>query len=146
MTDKALDAEIAAKAVAPRVSLADIEAMIVGEVYNTADVLILPSKNQRIVHPTNQDYVPIINTQMSLVTICVLVLRNGWTSLGTSACVSPENYDETIGRKVARQKALDGLWPVMGYALLDQQWHAKEIQKGHAAVVAARAGGVGTGS
>jgi len=52
-----------------------------------------------------------------LLTFCVLVLRNGFTVTGESACASPENFDAELGRKIARQNAVQKVWPLMGYAL-----------------------------
>lgn len=57
---------------------------------------------------------------LSLLTFCVLVLRNGFTVTGESACASPENFDAEIGRKIARQNAVNKIWPLMGYALKQQ--------------------------
>lgn len=54
---------------------------------------------------------------LGLLTFCVLVLRNGFTVTGESACASPENFDAEIGRKIARQNAEQKIWPLMGYAL-----------------------------
>lgn len=54
---------------------------------------------------------------LELLTICVLVLRNGFTVVGTSACVAPENFDEALGRQIARTKAVEQIWPLMGYEL-----------------------------
>lgn len=54
---------------------------------------------------------------LSLLTFCVLVLRNGFTVTGESACASPENFDAEIGRKIARENAVQKIWPLMGYAL-----------------------------
>lgn len=54
---------------------------------------------------------------LRLLTFCVLVLRNGFTVTGESACVSPENFDAELGRKIARQKAVEKIWPLMGYEL-----------------------------
>jgi hypothetical protein len=42
---------------------------------------------------------------LGLLTFCVLVLRNGFTVTGESACASPENFDAELGRKIARQNA-----------------------------------------
>lgn len=50
-------------------------------------------------------------------TFCVLVLKNGFTVTGESACASPENFDEEIGRKIARTNAEQKIWPLMGYWL-----------------------------
>ena len=54
---------------------------------------------------------------LSLLTFCVLVLKNGFTVTGESACVSPENFDAEIGRKIAKQNAMQKIWPLMGYSL-----------------------------
>lgn len=54
---------------------------------------------------------------LRLLTFCVLVLKNGYTVVGTSACASPDNFDAEIGRKVARKSAVEQIWPLMGYAL-----------------------------
>ena len=54
---------------------------------------------------------------LKLLTFCVLVLRNGFTVSGESACASPENFDEAIGRKIARDNAMQKIWPLMGYEL-----------------------------
>jgi len=43
--------------------------------------------------------------QGSCLTVCCLTLKNGFTVTGESACASPENYDNEIGEKIARQNA-----------------------------------------
>lgn len=57
---------------------------------------------------------------LGLLTFCVLVLKNGFTVTGESACASPENFDAEIGRKIARQNAVAKIWPLMGYALKER--------------------------
>ena len=54
---------------------------------------------------------------LELLTFCVLVLRNGFTVTGESACASPENFDAGIGRLLARDNAVAKVWPLMGYEL-----------------------------
>lgn len=54
------------------------------------------------------------NTTM---TMCVLTLRNGFQVTGESAAVSKENFDEEIGRKIARDNARDKIWALEGYLL-----------------------------
>lgn len=54
---------------------------------------------------------------LSSLTFCVLVLKNGFTVTGESACASPENFDTEHERKIARQKAVEKIWPLMGYEL-----------------------------
>jgi hypothetical protein len=51
------------------------------------------------------------------VTVCCLTLRNGFNTIGESASASPENFDEEIGRKVAKEKAREKIWPLEGYRL-----------------------------
>lgn len=59
---------------------------------------------------------------LGLLTFCVLVLENGFTVTGESACVDPKNYDRELGQRVARVKALEKIWPLEGY-LLKQRMH-----------------------
>jgi hypothetical protein len=54
---------------------------------------------------------------LSLLTFCVLVLKNGFTVTGESACASPENFDAEVGRKIARQNAVSKMWPLLGFQL-----------------------------
>lgn len=60
---------------------------------------------------------PQVPQSLGLLTFCVLVLKNGFTVTGESACASPENFDAEIGRKIARQNAVQKIWPLMGYEL-----------------------------
>lgn len=57
---------------------------------------------------------------LGLLTFCVLVLQNGFTVTGESACASPENFDAEIGRQIARQNAEQKIWPLEGYRLKQQ--------------------------
>ena len=50
-------------------------------------------------------------------TICRLTLKNGYSTIGESAAVSLANFDEEIGRKVARENARDKIWVLEGYLL-----------------------------
>lgn len=114
MDDQQIESEIQAKGLtAPRVTPADIEANIDSEHYFTAEQGAFAAFEP----PRGSDVVP---PELSLLTFCVLVLRNGFTVTGESACASPENFDAEIGRKIARQNAVDKLWPLMGYALKER--------------------------
>lgn len=53
-------------------------------------------------------------------TICALKLRNGFIVTGESAAASPENYDESIGRKIARDNARAKIWALEGYLLREK--------------------------
>lgn len=98
---------------APRVTIEAIEANIASEHYFTAD-----DGAQGAFTRMDRNFAGIPTPQaLSLLTICVLVLKNGFTVLGQSACASPENFDPEIGRKIAREDAIDKVWPLMGYEL-----------------------------
>lgn len=94
---------------APRVTPADVEANIASEHCFTA---YGGAKYGRITRDEPAD-----SDALKLLTFCVLVLRNGFTVTGESACASPENFDAEIGRKIARQNAVAKIWPLMGYEL-----------------------------
>jgi hypothetical protein len=107
--DDAIEQEIRAKGlIAPRVTPTDIEANIASEHYFTADDGEWGAGRHahKPKHP-----------QLSLLTFCVLVLKNGFTVTGESACASPENFDAEVGRKIARQNAVNKVWSLMGYEL-----------------------------
>lgn len=95
--------ELAAAAVAPRVTTGAIEKNIKSEHYFTA------ADGIRL-HQTPRG-------PLDLLTFCVLELQNGYTVHGVSACASPENYNEEIGKRIARENAVQQIWPLMGYEL-----------------------------
>lgn len=53
-------------------------------------------------------------------TICALTLRNGFIVTGESAAASPENFDEQIGRNIARDNARQKIWAFEGYLLRER--------------------------
>jgi hypothetical protein len=83
--------------------------------------------------------VPGTRRPLDLLTFCVLVLRNGFTVTGESACASPENFDAEIGRKIARQNAVQKIWPLMGYELYGADGETNPITLTKAKVDAFRA-------
>lgn len=104
------EAELKAKAVAPRVTLEHIESLIVGEEYINA------------AHDRYNDD-PIFQ-KLYCLTLCVLVLKNGFTVTGESACASPENYNEDIGKRLARENAVRKIWQLEGYLLRQKLYEA----------------------
>ena len=94
------DDAAAAVAVAPRVTLASIEAKIAREEYAVfGDVL----------------------------TVCVLHTVNGFTVTGESACASPENFNAELGQKFARERSIAKLWGFEGYLLREQLYAAATV-------------------
>lgn len=90
------DAESAAVQKTPnRVTLDSLKAKVVGEEY---------------IHP---ECLPSL-------TICVLLLSNGFTIVGKSAPADPENFNADLGRKFAYEDAIRQMWPLEGYALREK--------------------------
>ncbi|UAW58741.1 hypothetical protein ASO78B_037 [Escherichia phage vB_EcoS_ASO78B] len=116
MTSKGIEQEIQDKgSEAPRVTGQHIEGIIAQEAYFTAEDGAF-GKAIKAKHTGGEiNYQP--HQSLSLLTFCVLVLRNGFTVTGESACASPENFDAEIGRKIARQNAVNKIWMLEGYLL-----------------------------
>lgn len=129
--------------VAPRVTPADIEAAIVSEHYFTAADgfrlhWLIEDHPKHDTRASVYDIASNVNVRsyastcasidatagtpqpLSLLTFCVLVLRNGFTVTGESACASPENFNSEIGRRIARENAVSKVWPLLGYALKEK--------------------------
>lgn len=95
MSESAIENEIQEKGLtAPRLTPAHIEDTIDKEQYHVFE-----------------------GTQL---TVCCLTLNNGFTVTGESACASPENFDEELGRKIARENARNKIWMLEGYLLKEQ--------------------------
>lgn len=102
MNDNSTEEMIQAKGLsAPRLTPADIEATIVDEAY-----YVFPG---------------------TTTTICRLTLRNGYSTIGESAAISLANFDEEIGRKVARENARDKIWVLEGYLLKDKLFKQTQL-------------------
>ncbi len=114
MSDEQIEQQIQAKGLtAPRITPDDIEANIADEYYFTAaDGVCGDDWDKYLNSPMLMNESP-----LCFLTFCVLVLRNGFTVTGESACASPENFDAELGRKNARQNAIQKIWPLMGYEL-----------------------------
>ena len=101
------DRAAAAVAVAPRVALADIEGRVASRYDFTAGAAIAALSMPA-------------NPAVDLLSICILVMANGFTVIGKSAPASPENFSAELGRKFAYEDAIRQLWPLEGYALRER--------------------------
>lgn len=108
---------------APRITPADIEANIVDEVYFTA---LDGYAGTQIGEDYEYRFGRMNCGALGLLTFCVLVLRNGYTVTGESACASPENFNAEIGRKIARENAVAKIWPLLGFALRQRLHEASQ--------------------
>ena len=113
MSIEQTEAESAAVAKKPdgRVKLADIEAEINFKAFRTGDYLVIDSNDGEA---KSAGYMRSLNT----LTICILVMRNGFVIIGKSAPMSPENFNADIGKKFAYEDAIRQLWPLMAFARL----------------------------
>jgi hypothetical protein len=90
--ETAIEAEIQAKGLnAPRLTPDHIDAQILAEQF-----YVFPG---------------------TTMTVCALTLRNGFVVIGESAAASPANFNEEIGRKIARENARNRIWALEGYLL-----------------------------
>lgn len=92
-----------------RVSLDDIKSNIAAEYTFRADTAL----QQAPIHDT-----------LKLLTICILVTKNGFSVVGKSAPADPKNFDEELGRKFAKEDAMRQLWPLMGFELRERMMRA----------------------
>ncbi len=97
------EAECAKGRTAPRVSLDNIKASIATATYATADVAFGSA-----------------HADQSHLTLCLIVMHNGFTIIGKSAPASRDNFDAELGRKLAYEDAVRQIWPLMGFALRDR--------------------------
>lgn len=66
----------------------------------------------------------------SMMTVCCLTLVNGFNTVGTSACASPENFNAGIGRDIAFRNARQEIWALEGYRL-KQKLYEKSLNAGY---------------
>lgn len=60
------------------------------------------------------------------VLVCELMLENGFSVRGEAAVVSKENFDETIGRKISKENAINSIWQLEGYLLQEELYKGKQ--------------------
>jgi len=104
-TEASIEAELQTKGLnAPRLTPTLIDAAIVSEAYH-----VFPG---------------------TTMTVCALTLRNGFIVLGESAAASYANFDESIGRRIARDNARNKIWALEGYLLRERLSADKRLEQG----------------
>lgn len=113
---------VAAGKTAARITPTSIDAAISSKHFFTAAHGVEGAMSKLELHQSFSDvdtlageHSPALN--LGLLTFCVLVLRNGFTVTGESACASPENFDPQIGRDIAFKNAREKIWLLEGYRL-----------------------------
>ena len=101
MIDQEIEKELQDKGLnAPRLCPNDIDAAIVSETFTT-----LPSGKAMV---------------------CELILRTGFSVRGESSCVSKDNFNEDIGKKISREDARNKVWMLEGYLLQEKVYQGKK--------------------
>ena len=122
MSDKDIETMIQEKGLtAPRITPEAIEKKIISKTFING----LKSKDEvnqvGMKKDDSGEFKPVFENQvdasLSCLTICILVLENGFTVTGESACASPENFDREVGENVAYQNAFNKIWSLEGYLL-----------------------------
>lgn len=119
-----------------KLTLADLDAEIANEAYFTAhDGIEGAAANAHegagifdyekagiLVRHTDD----VLEPHARMVTICLLVLRNGHKVVGINhGPVDPANFDAEAGRQYAREDAINKLWEPLGFRLRDQLANAR---------------------
>lgn len=113
------DNEAAKHAVAPRVTLKDIEDAIESRFHITAYNALFPVDSSKPL--------PHVGRQLGILTLCIVVTKSGFTVVGTSAPASPENFNAEFGAKLAYEDCVRQLWPLLGFSLR-QRLHERDQQ------------------
>ena len=61
-------------------------------------------------------------------TICVVILDNGYALQGMSAPADPDNFNEQLGKDYAYEDAMKKLWPLEAYVMRDVMTGAVELK------------------
>lgn len=64
------------------------------------------------------------------VTVCCIVLKNGYSVTGESACVSQANFNAEIGRSLAYKEAREKIWQLEGYLLREHLSKNEQHEEG----------------
>ena len=105
------------------VTPASIEEKIDGVYYLNVGVA-LDATNA--VLPALQEIKPEHKTELGLITLCIIILKNGFKVEGVSACVDPANYDEQKGKEFAYENAFEKLWQLEGYLLKEDMYQVQQ--------------------
>ena len=53
-------------------------------------------------------------------TLAIITMKNGFAVVGQSAPADPDNFNEALGQKFAREDAMRKLWGFEGYAFCER--------------------------
>lgn len=127
-TDNQIEQEIQAKGLtAPRVTPADIEANIASEHYFSAADGVAGKACGGFYHMSqhpvdgNDPMIASPDHPLSMLTFCVLVLKNGAKVVGINyGAIDPAQHSAERGRTEARNQAVDKVYELLGFRLRDE--------------------------
>lgn len=88
-------------------------------VQKTPNRVTLDSMLARVMHCEfiNPDMIPHM-------TICVMMVDNGFAIVGKSAPADPGNFDRDLGCKFAKEDCIRQMWQLEAYALRERMWQS----------------------
>lgn len=105
MSDQTLEQAIQQKGLAgARVNLEHIENLISQEYYIRASDALKGTPGE-------------LTPGCQRMTLCFLVLKNGFVVVGEGVCADPKNYVAEFGHRAARAHAIQKIWELEGYLL-----------------------------
>ncbi|EHU1273151.1 Gp49 family protein [Acinetobacter baumannii] len=115
MSEEQIEKQIQAKGLnAPRITPDQLDSKIKNVYYHSP--LANADPKQAMDEKTYQ--------ALRCLTFCTIVLENGFTVTGESACVAHENFDPFIGQEVAYKNAREKIWQLEGYLLKEKLYQA----------------------
>jgi len=115
MSEEHIEQQIQAKGLtAPRITPSHVDSKVKHVYYHSPLAAIDPE--QAMDEKTYQT--------LRCLTFCTIVLENGFTVTGESACASPENFDPFIGQEIAFKNAREKIWQLEGYLLKEKLFQA----------------------
>lgn len=57
-----------------------------------------------------------------VLTVCALLMENGFFHVGQSACMDPKTYDKDIGKEMAYEDAFRKAWSYEAYLMKEYEW------------------------
>ncbi len=75
-------------------------------------------------HAIEDSYAPVPVAPTA--TICNILLDNGYSVRGESACVNKANYNKEIGEKISYDNAFQKLWALFGFLLAEKNLKSRD--------------------
>jgi hypothetical protein len=84
----------------------------------TLDSMLMRIEKEEYLHPSVIEHM----------TVCILLIDNGFAFVGKSAPADPGNFNEELGRKFAKEDAVRQMWGYEGYLLAEKLTQPRKEQ------------------